>query len=104
MNDDLISRRALLTEYNDFKDMDCPSGHTVTADYMIELAEAAPAVDAEVVRHGRWELIARTYAEHGLYRHTTSELYRCSECGLRAAKKYPYCHCGAKMDAEVQDG
>ena len=51
MNKDLISRSALLTEYNDFKDMDCPSGHTVTADYMIELAEAAPAIDAvEVVR------------------------------------------------------
>ena len=53
MNNDLISRNALLTEYNDFKDMDCPSGHTVTADYMIELAEAAPTIDAVEVVHLR---------------------------------------------------
>lgn len=55
---DLISRSALLEEYRDFKDMDCPSGHTVTADYMIELAEDAPAVDAVspgVLEQYKWE-------------------------------------------------
>ena len=97
MNNDLISRSALLADYEDFKNMDCPSGHTVTADYMIELAEDAHAVDAEPVRRGRW-----VETKYGFY---------CSYC-----KKMPgrhqtkpgadlseYCHrCGAKMmDGDV---
>ena len=94
MNNDLISRSALLNEYRDFKDMDCPSGHTVTADYMIELAEDAPAVDAEVVRHGRWI-------------HDTNNLFGCSECMERDTMSFRrglknYCpNCGAKMDGDV---
>lgn len=117
--DDLISRSALLNEYRDFKDMDCPSGHTVTADYMIELVEDAPAVDAEVVRHGRWI--------HPKDHVVTNEFF-CSECNKRTVSLRPinrqpngalladengnfyypptmkYCsECGAKMDAEVQD-
>ena len=43
----------------------------------------APTIDAEPVRHGKWE---------GL---------RCSECGRVSWSNTNYCqHCGAKMDGE----
>ena len=97
MNNDLISRSALLREYGDFKDMGCPSGHTVTTDYMIELAEDAPAVDAEPVRHGRWTIRIDEY---------DFEFMVCSECGSEfydgendtVDTLHNYCpNCGAKM-------
>jgi len=98
MNNDLISRNALLKEFRDFKDMDCPSGHTITADYMIEYVENVPAVEAEAVRHGRW--IAENIRKK-------SYLRQCSACNKIAyfcgtGCSYNYCpNCGAKMDAEV---
>lgn len=56
----------------------------------------APAADAATVVHGRWEQVQRW---------ATKAKYRCSVCGreiMSATKanieKYPYCHCGAKMD------
>ena len=56
----------------------------------------APAADVAPVRHGRWEQVKSW---------STKAKYRCSVCGreiMSAAKvnieKYPYCHCGAKMD------
>lgn len=50
-------------------------------------------VEAEPVRHGEW--IAMVFTDTG-----KSAGYKCSECGLGARKKFAYCHCGAKMDAE----
>ena len=101
MNNDLISRSALLREYGDFKDMDCPSGHTVTADYMIELAEDAPAVDAEPVRHGRWDSfgVRRTDAKG---RNRIEYMFNaCTLCENPAVKRTVYCpNCGAKMDGD----
>lgn len=91
-NGDLISRSALLAEYNDFKDMDCPSGHTVTADYMIELAEAVPAVDAvEVVRcqNCKW------------HRDTHWGYVVCGWFG-KTMRADAFCSNGSKMDMEVQ--
>ena len=51
---------------------------------------------ADAVVHGRWEQVQRW---------ATKAKYRCSVCGreiMSATKvnieKYPYCHCGAKMD------
>lgn len=94
MNDDLISRSALLEEYRDFKDMDCPSGHTVTADYMIELAEDAPAVDAEPVRHGYWEIGGMDGDLVGNW--------ECSLCNETSLEDSDYCpNCGAKMFEDV---
>ena len=56
-----------------------------------------PAADVTPVRHGRWEQVKSW---------STKAKYRCSVCGreiMSAAKvnieKYPYCHCGAKMDS-----
>ena len=62
----------------------------------------APAADVVPVRHGRWEQVKRW---------STKAKYRCSVCGreiMSAAKvnieKYPYCHCGAKMDGGADNG
>lgn len=64
---------------------------------VIDMLKAAPAVDAQKVVHGRWEQVQKW---------ATKAKYRCSVCGreiMSATKvnieKYPYCHCGAKMDA-----
>jgi DNA-directed RNA polymerase subunit RPC12/RpoP len=63
--------------------------------------ENAPTVDAVEVVHGRWEQVQRW---------ATKAKYRCSVCGreiMSATKvnieKYPYCHCGAKMDGGNED-
>lgn len=55
-----------------------------------------PAADVVPVVHGRWEQVKKW---------ATKAKYRCSVCGreiMSAVKvnieKYPYCHCGAKMD------
>lgn len=63
--------------------------------YMSECIANAPTVDAEPVRHGRWEKVRG----HQMVR-------RCSECGDimprdRAFIHYIYCgHCGARMVEE----
>lgn len=63
---------------------------------VLEYAENLPAADVAPVVHGRWEQIKEW---------ATKAKYRCSVCGreiMSAVKvnieKYPYCHCGAKMD------
>ena len=79
-NNDLISRSALLEEFKE-------PGFLMSAIIRFTI-EKAPAVDAEPVRHGRWE--------HGI---------QCPYCGqVDLAKPNYCCNCGAKMDAEVQDG
>ena len=57
----------------------------------VELVEFAE------VRHAYWIALGRTFPADN-YTYTTSVLYMCSECRLRANNKYPYCHCGCKMD------
>ena len=61
-----------------------------------------PPADVVQVVHGRWLPIVS-------YNNT----YKCSECGRllvditdglkMVAKHYPYCHCGAKMDAQGEE-
>lgn len=73
----------------------------VTIDEAIcKLADLEERNTVEVV-HGRWEQVQRW---------ATKAKYRCSVCGreiMSATKvnieKYPYCHCGAKMDGEEKD-
>lgn len=63
-----------------------------------------PTVDAVEVVHGRWLFITKGQQ---------ASAYACSECNRvvtlvcdedkveeQLAKKYPYCHCGAKMDGD----
>lgn len=53
-----------------------------------------PTVDAEPVRHGKWEPVSEDW------RHQI-EWWECSECNFSASIKYNYCpHCGAKMGEE----
>jgi rubrerythrin len=59
-----------------------------------------PAVDAEPVRHGRWE---DCYPNDGIMRDT---VYACSVCGAAVFKNFApkmnFCpNCGAKMDGDV---
>ena len=55
---------------------------------LVSVVASAPAIDAEIVRHGRW---ARQIEDNGYY--------SCSRCGNYQMGKTDYCHdCGAKMD------
>ena len=68
-----------------------------------EDVEDAPTIDAEPVRHGRWELIEE---QQWNCEFMILVAYKCSECGKEIVpNKENYCpNCGAKMDVEVQDG
>ena len=78
-------------------------GGLIGDDYVSELVEqkkvfdtivdVQPTVDAETVKHGRWEYI-------GGYGYQ----YRCSECVMCNDHKTLYCpNCGAKMDGERKE-
>lgn len=94
MNDDLISRSALLdillllAKYQ-------PEYKTSTILGVCETIKTQPAVDAEPVRHGRWE---------EPYPYDPYDCYKCSCCGVKYDLTWNYCpNCGAKMDAEVRE-
>ena len=81
---DLIDREALLAE----------SRKSFCSIH--QLIKEAPRVDAEPVRHGRWEPV-ETEEEFG-----TVYEYRCNLCGKHDYFDTNYCpNCGAKMDKEV---
>lgn len=82
--------------------------HTGLADCIAIEIEGLPAADVEPVRRGNWNI--RVSDERTL-------CLECSVCGRRvdnfnlhrllifreyeaACWRYPYCHCGAKMDLE----
>ena len=102
MNNDLVSKEDIAREF------EFAEKYVIVDDSRFDVNEIKkrimriPTVDAEPVRHGRWILLGRSFPTTD-YTYTTSALYMCSECRLRATKKYPYCHCGAKMDAEARD-
>ena len=99
MNDDLISRSALLEEFDWVNCATAGEGnYEEDLRLLVKRVTEMPAEDAEIIRHGRWILMA---IGHDFYQYTTDYVFRCSECGLRANNKFPYCHCGCKMDAEV---
>ena len=66
------------------------------AEDVYKAIKGVPVVDAEPVRHGKWEYVTVVY----------EGFWRCSNCGtpseaLGARKLYKYCHfCGAKMDEQ----
>lgn len=64
--------------------------------------DGIPAADVAPVVHGTWLESISMEPEFGggfMPRRT----YFCSECGLREKRKWPYCHCGAKMDGGEKD-
>lgn len=104
MNNDLISRSTLLRTFCN----DCgTSGKCRVPCVDYDQVVQAPAVDAEIVRHGRWipNKVGAIETE-----------FKCSECGRTvtrsndlfgkasefASHTFPYCHCGAKMNMGVE--
>jgi hypothetical protein len=87
MASDLISRKALIAEY-DRVHIGAPGGAR-------KLMEDAPTVDAVEVVHGRWQYWAGGLAQ-------------CSVCGYEYTDYLEcknYCgNCGAKMDGGNEDG
>lgn len=66
-----------------------------------EVVQMAPAVDAEPVRHGRWEVFYEDWRKQ-------LSGYQCSACGYTffgcGSGSYEYCsYCGAKMDGGADD-
>ena len=85
MTKDLISRSALLAEY-DRVHVGPPGGAR-------KLIQDAPAVETVPVRHGMWEEIRNPYG--------TLEGWIHRDCGRETKIKDMYCpNCGAKMDAK----
>ena len=87
MDNDLISRSALVEDFRRIARAQANARVFEAADAWEGAAdriENAPAVDAEPVRHGRWE--------HGM---------RCTQCGQIDLSKPNYCpNCGARMDGD----
>jgi hypothetical protein len=68
------------------------------------IINAAPTLDLEPVRHGRW--IPRYEKMRNKYETVMiATEFSCSVCGIgRHSYRWNYCPtCGAKMDLEVQD-
>ena len=101
MSNDLISRSALLTDYGCKCGGECAICRYETDMGDCRLLFDAPAVDAELVRHGQW-ICKGSYMDDDFDR--VFEYY-CSICGrciqvYDDIAQYPYCHCGAKMDGD----
>ena len=77
-----------------------------TEDVFLDLVDAQPTTEAEPVRHRKWKVAAKSFG---------FSVFRCSECGRTVSaenedfwiptqhisERFPYCHCGAKMDGGV---
>lgn len=87
-------REAFLTDLQNLQTID-----KHTANLMLTELEETPAADVAPVIHGTWlESISMGSAFMGGF--IPKRTYFCSECGLREKRKWPYCHCGAKMDGD----
>lgn len=110
MNDDLISRSAAKKEFEDIL-LTCDYKDEDIVEYLRDRIELLPAVDAAPVRHGKWnpyyepmECFVDVYLNTEI--RDVHMGWICSECGRYeqhgTTEEMPYCHCGAKMDAEVE--
>lgn len=94
MNNDLISRSALLDSFDvrkvtEYDETGCGMDYKAVP---VEAIEAAPAVDAEPVRHGRWLKAKASFHK------------KCSYCKhvLHMPRERNFCpDCGAKMDGGI---
>lgn len=86
MNNDLISRSELLTQFESLKEKSETLRDVIYLDGVMAVIENVPTADTE----GRGEWIPDDYA-----------YYHCSECGYEQDEREyvsPYCpKCGAKM-------
>lgn len=97
MNDDLISRSAAIEIIRSMtislggKDIFTPEAK----ESVIGVLDEIEAVDAELVRHGRWvpTEIRKSFG--------TLNGFKCSLCDKERMSRENYCpNCGAKMDGE----
>lgn len=72
------------------------------AECACNLIDSVLPADVEPVRHGEWRLVRRMAA---------CGEYECSVCGrietfgcFNKPENNPYCHCGAKMELEDENG
>lgn len=104
---DLIDRAALMDDIEEsvvFSGRNSRNAEVRSANKIIDRIKAAPAVDAEPVKHGRWE---EWWPCICLIMTGEEMLYRCSVCDAKYAdiEGKNYCpNCGAKMDLEVDEG
>lgn len=113
---DYISREAAIEKMREAGCTDCcgsSDGLCGFCDFenAVRLVKSLPAADVEPVRHGKWNI--RVSDERTL-------CLECSVCGRKvdnidlhylleageygeACRRYPYCHCGAKMCLEDND-
>lgn len=95
MNNDLISRSALLEKVH------LVAGEGSSGRVYVSDINAAPAVDAEPVRHGQW------IGDDTVYCGAGKRWYKCTSCNervftaVKGSKGYRFCpNCGAKMDGK----
>lgn len=68
--------------------------------YLNGYAKGYEAGLQDAVRHGRW-IPDQDYADQWdgkRFREIPITFYKCSECGAEEVERFPFCHCGAKMD------
>ena len=100
-------KRAAIMEFpirKDHCDKEHANEHFIFGvESVLEYVESLPAADVAPVVHGRWKL---------LHKGDWTSVFVCSVCGRRETitesesynsrikmpRKYPYCHCGARMD------
>ena len=97
MNNDLISRKALLERIEE----DAPWWWKNFYSYpIVDMVKEASVIEAEPVRHGGWSDY-RINGYDGL--HPVYET-QCSLCGRYARFTYRFCpHCGARMNGGTYD-
>ena len=111
MNDDLISRKALLEAIDEHERisrkyvLDIQDDELrLTLQSIREFVNNRPAVDAEPVRHGTWKMCRKTLKTD--FATLTGTYPTCSLCGhveFGVDKSTPYCPgCGARMDGEEE--
>lgn len=100
-----LDREAAVKAFNNFDAgrADSPPFTLLTPEEFAEYLYELPTADVAPVVHGRWKL---------LHKGDWTSVFVCSVCGRRETitesesynsqlempRKYPYCHCGAKMD------
>lgn len=100
-------KRAAIMEFpirKDHCDKERANEHFIFGiESVLEYVQNLPAADVAPVVHGRWKL---------LHKGDWTSVFVCSVCGRRETitesdsynsrikmpRKYPYCHCGARMD------
>lgn len=89
----------------DIKKHRCKRGAKLESNPQDKFFDDCPLPDAVPVVHGRWKLLRKG---------DWTSVFVCSVCGrretiaesesynsqLKMPRKYPYCHCGARMDGD----